>query len=578
MRPLFATLAALALTTGCTHVALERRTVKQASTLTDLQYQQVLDNLAMFACNPDTMPWHLRVSGGLVQVADQGSGAFGADIATATGGEVTRLLPSAAAQRGIVGQWDVEPAVEADELNLLRLAYAKGVKSVWPGHPGLIDVDTQIEDATCELAVRFDVLPGEETLQRILGKKRSQLLWDAMAELRKLESQVGKCPELAGAVTNAINALHSKKDIPTRLHEAAEALEGGDAKAVSKYCDARRAAAEAHNALDEAGTQGDQRRKLAMLREAFEVLKSLDHPAECKAPPPKVDEPLKLKKGDPDIATELENAYAWLSKATDKINSNQDAYKELTGAAQCLEVATNKVSAAVEEGDGKGKPDGDLLKKARGVCANPEVVEEYCRVLKRLDEMHSRAHSIDRVVGPMGTDYGQAKGVKTSWSARRGGRREGWGPQANVPGTVTIAVAQPIERDEAVRRVLKVLEVECGDKFTSREDAKSPTRRNPGLIDQAEDKVKVLQDLLQKPEFGAPWFFIGCKKDVPKCACYVGHYRGCGRECYVWVTPDQVGMLRQFTQVVLTLAPPERQDISFPAPGRGAAFSPALGR
>ncbi|MEO2088158.1 MAG: hypothetical protein ABGY75_01500, partial [Gemmataceae bacterium] len=77
---------------GCTHTALERRTVKQASTLTDLQYQQVLDNMAMFACNPDTMPWHLKLKGGLVQIADQGSGGFAADIAAATGGEVTRLL------------------------------------------------------------------------------------------------------------------------------------------------------------------------------------------------------------------------------------------------------------------------------------------------------------------------------------------------------------------------------------------------------------------------------------------------------------------------------------------------------
>ena len=36
---------------GCNHVVLQRRTVNQASTLLDLQYRQVLDNIAMFMCN-----------------------------------------------------------------------------------------------------------------------------------------------------------------------------------------------------------------------------------------------------------------------------------------------------------------------------------------------------------------------------------------------------------------------------------------------------------------------------------------------------------------------------------------------
>ena len=37
-------------------------------------------------------------------------------------------------------------------------------------------------------------------------------------------------------------------------------------------------------------------------------------------------------------------------------------------------------------------------------------------------------------------------------------------------------------------------------------------------------------------------------------------------------------MLREFTQVILTLAPNEKQDLGSMIPGRGAAFSPSLGR
>ncbi len=52
-------------------------------------------------------------------------------------------------------------------------------------------------------------------------------------------------------------------------------------------------------------------------------------------------------------------------------------------------------------------------------------------------------------------------------------------------------------------------------------------------------------------EAGVPtgWFYLGCKKDVPKNACFVGHY--CDR--YVWVMPDGVESLSQFTLIVLAL-------------------------
>ena len=579
---------------GCTHTALERRTVKQASTLTDLQYQQVLDNMAMFACNPDTMPWHLKLKGGLVQIADQGSGGFGADIATATGGEVTRLLPSASAQRGILGQWDVDPAVEADELNLLRLAYAKAVKAGQPANPSLAGVEEKIDEATCELAIRFDVLPSDDTLKRLLGRKRDKLMQDAITEVCRLKGEVekqagdvSKCKLLTDPITKALTALSDeKKDISTKLHDAGDELIKAKAKAIADYCEAKKAAGETHSILNSASEQGDQRRKLGLLREAYELLKSLDDPPGCVAPPPKKEEP---KKEEPKketslaarlkITEKLKNANAWLSRATDEINNNRDAYEQLTGAAACLREAMEEVSGAVKEQDGKV---GSLLKLAREVC--PELIELYCSVLEKLAELHSRAHDIDRVIGSSTTGYGygpelgKIKGRPTYGTAALGGRgvaRENF--LGAAPGALTVVVAQPIEREEAMRRILKVLAVECGTSFMSREEAKSPTRRNPGLIDQAEDKVKVLQELADpNSKFNAPWFFVGCKKDVPKCACYVGCYKACGRECYVWVMPEQVGMLRELTQVILTLAPNEKQDLGSMIPGRGAAFSPSF--
>src|SRR5438552_1540557 len=57
--------------TGCTHLTLQRDTVKTTNTLTDLHFQQVLDNLARFHANPDTIPSFAVASAGTVSVNDQ---------------------------------------------------------------------------------------------------------------------------------------------------------------------------------------------------------------------------------------------------------------------------------------------------------------------------------------------------------------------------------------------------------------------------------------------------------------------------------------------------------------------------
>ena len=43
--------------TGCQHLQLQRNTLRQASTLTDLEYDQVLTNLAMIRNTRDAMPY-----------------------------------------------------------------------------------------------------------------------------------------------------------------------------------------------------------------------------------------------------------------------------------------------------------------------------------------------------------------------------------------------------------------------------------------------------------------------------------------------------------------------------------------
>src|SRR5262249_35974182 len=51
------------------------------------------------------------------------------------------------------------------------------------------------------------------------------------------------------------------------------------------------------------------------------------------------------------------------------------------------------------------------------------------------------------------------------------------------------------------------------------------------------------------PALQPGWFGVGSRKDVPKNACYVGHY--CGT--YVWVLPGNLEMLSMLTLAILDI-------------------------
>jgi hypothetical protein len=112
-------LLALALS-GCANVQLKHSTLRSASTLTDLQYQQVLNNLAMYCEDPTAMPWHVNLQNGAVQVADAGS------IGTIAQSDLSQAFtwsPYFTGTRSIVTQWSTIPVSDDTTLRLLRLAY-----------------------------------------------------------------------------------------------------------------------------------------------------------------------------------------------------------------------------------------------------------------------------------------------------------------------------------------------------------------------------------------------------------------------------------------------------------------------
>jgi hypothetical protein len=99
-----------------------------------------------------------------------------------------------------------------------------------------------------------------------------------------------------------------------------------------------------------------------------------------------------------------------------------------------------------------------------------------------------------------------------------------------------------------------------------------------GLTKETRRRINEIQEeLIKTALLGPGWFHVGCKKDVPKNACYVGYYKSCGQECFVWVCPEGRAALADFTISILKLSSAfkETQILTVPS---GIQFSPALTR
>jgi hypothetical protein len=116
---------------GCTHIALRNDTVKTTSTLVDLQFQQVLDNVARFHCNPDTVPSFAVTTAGIVSILDTtGAGVSPTYSPTLTSAQqgggalpILSLLFPLTASRAVTENWSLTPITDADNLRRLRCAY-----------------------------------------------------------------------------------------------------------------------------------------------------------------------------------------------------------------------------------------------------------------------------------------------------------------------------------------------------------------------------------------------------------------------------------------------------------------------
>jgi hypothetical protein len=144
--PRFAVLAVAILgSTGCTSVKLHQSVTSQATTVMDLYYQQVLNNLAQFSVNPYALPSHVQIKEGSAQIQDFGQLSVLGQFGQLTG-RLAAGSPALTGSRTVVEQWGVEPVTDDIETRVLRIAYQRAM-----GLPVLMDVDL-VNDLARELA------------------------------------------------------------------------------------------------------------------------------------------------------------------------------------------------------------------------------------------------------------------------------------------------------------------------------------------------------------------------------------------------------------------------------------------
>jgi hypothetical protein len=117
---------------GClTHQSLRENTVCTTTTLADLNYQQVLDNVARFVVTPSIMPSIAVVNAGTVTVADQKTASASATYnPTLTfhqqgGGAlpILSLLFNPSVSRSLTENWSLTPVTDIDNLRRIRCAF-----------------------------------------------------------------------------------------------------------------------------------------------------------------------------------------------------------------------------------------------------------------------------------------------------------------------------------------------------------------------------------------------------------------------------------------------------------------------
>jgi hypothetical protein len=110
---------------ACTSYQLQRSTLAQGRTWTEIEYEMVLDNIAMFRQAPGSLPWHITITQGSSAVTDTVTPNF------------NYSWPTIAHTFGITGShnlqdnWTLVPLSDDGKLGRLQRIYQENSAASW---------------------------------------------------------------------------------------------------------------------------------------------------------------------------------------------------------------------------------------------------------------------------------------------------------------------------------------------------------------------------------------------------------------------------------------------------------------
>jgi hypothetical protein len=122
----------LGFASGCMNQQLQFSTRRTTNTLPDLQYQQVMDNLAMIAANPSFLPYLAVAGQGSIQVTDGGTSSLSLNMAPKT---FTSAMFGLGASRNITGTWSLGTITSPEKIRAMQAAYQRAVRGSAQGDP-----------------------------------------------------------------------------------------------------------------------------------------------------------------------------------------------------------------------------------------------------------------------------------------------------------------------------------------------------------------------------------------------------------------------------------------------------------
>jgi hypothetical protein len=523
---------------GCTSRRLQINTAHQAQTVVDLQYRQILDNLAMYCLNPTALPSMMALKTGASQVGDTGSvGFLGA----------TDLMyrwtsnPNVAGTRTVVDQWGTSPLTDDDNLMLVRKAFRSAL-----GYPDLIDEDDANDlahDLAAQVGTTADMSVDRDTLGHIFSQN---IVSGTLARFMPPEPSTRNPPpetldseSLARAQRRHLDQLAYRlawindlisRDITDTLDDKimaqAYAFDYASKIDVELLKSANELYDDAENWVFVVPVKGGLRFRIfdGKREPAYDiqVMPSVPDVGNVLAPDPhKKVIVIMVPERTPDHGGKHPHVRIYGAAGTPIAEGEITDPNALNALLSTLANCLNDENLAGKLSDSE---------KTR-IIAAVRAADDSTR--EQIDSTRERIEKLQKT-------YERAK--------------------ASDPPTAD-------DKREILKGVVGLAGLADTMKKRFEPVASSATGQAKEVIHRLNDTQKTLDEV--RPG----WFRVGPKP--PKDACYVGHACFCGQQCYVWVCREGMNDLAEFTRKVLKLGTTVK-DVQVVTAPTGIQFSPAL--